>query len=315
MEAVGAGSALLAFIGLGLTCTKSLYQVLSGYRDGPEQVKALASAIKDLETILMQLQSCRALLDSQADLENIKTLIEACNQDLLRYQRSLQKLQPNPNAAKVKQAWKRLTAAFDEKPFKQIWTEVNYHCQALGFQLQLLQSETVLTSERRIVDISNALAENNAHETSQSALLQQHTLGISTIHGDFKDLKDSMFDSIQTAVESLKEKIGLSSGMSQQQNDNTIELLTAIQAQISTQATQLPFRGGVQHSAKCAPAEAAEMDLEENDLNCVTAIQKLSSLIEGKEGVIYNEEADAVIDELASFLQNASKDGSLDHDS
>ncbi|KAI9693659.1 MAG: hypothetical protein M1822_002930 [Bathelium mastoideum] len=312
MEAIGAGASVLAFIGIGLTCSKTLYQTLSSYRDGSQHVQALAAAIKNLQTILTQLHSCEALRDPDADLQNMQSAIEACNKSLSRYQESLRKALPNTNATRVGQAWKRFTVVLDKKAFKQIWTEVNHHYQTLDYQLQLLLSNKIVASGRRVVEIGDALVEDNAHESRQSALLQQHISDLSIVHRDVKDLGASMGEDIQIVLESLKEKIEHSSQMSQQHNDTVYELLTAILVQRSTRSGKVPLRGGAQGSAERVSAEAAEMDFEDDDFNLVKVIQRISSLIEAKEGVVSNAEADAVIDELASLLENASKDRSLD---
>ena len=140
MEAVAAGASVIAVIELALKCSQSLYQTLSSYQNGPQQIKSLASAVSNLHAVLIRLQTCEALKNAKANLQSITNLIKACHEDLLRYQKLLRKVQPAPKTSKVRQALKRYTAILEEKGLKQIWTEVNHHYTALVVELQILQS-------------------------------------------------------------------------------------------------------------------------------------------------------------------------------
>ena len=140
MEAVSAGANVITFIDLGLKSARFIYQVLSNYRNGSQQTKALASAVKDLQTVLTQIRGCEVLDDPQADNQTIADHVKACSEDLQRYEKRIQEAQPDPNASKIKQAWKKsVTPILREKSSKLIWKEVNHHFNVLQSQLHLLQ--------------------------------------------------------------------------------------------------------------------------------------------------------------------------------
>lgn len=140
MEVISAGANVIAFVDLGLKSARFIDQVLSNYRNGSQQTRALASAIKDLQILLTQIRNCNVVDDPQADIQNLTDRVRACSEDLQRYEKRIQKGQPDPNASKLKQIWKRSVApVLEEKSFKQIWKEVDHHFTVLQSQLQLLQ--------------------------------------------------------------------------------------------------------------------------------------------------------------------------------
>jgi Fungal N-terminal domain of STAND proteins len=140
MEAVASGSAVLTFIGLALTSIKSLHQAASAYREVSERTKSIASALSGLESILTQLKSCKAFLDQKADVHHIENLVKRCREDLLKWDKVIKRVQPDPKSRKVKQFLRKATAFLSEKELGQIWTEINQQCTILGVQLQFLQS-------------------------------------------------------------------------------------------------------------------------------------------------------------------------------
>ncbi|KAL9083915.1 MAG: hypothetical protein Q9165_008322 [Trypethelium subeluteriae] len=117
--------------------------------------------------------------DPEDDHQNVKNLIEACNKDLIRYRKHLQKVQPNPKASKAKQALKKLVNVLEEKTLTEIRTEINHHCTVLGAQLSHLQLNPTIACDKNIVELKNASTERKAHDITQSALLQRTTTEIS----------------------------------------------------------------------------------------------------------------------------------------
>jgi hypothetical protein len=61
MEAVGAGASVLAFVGVALQGTKSLYNAIASYKNATKETAALVSAVGNLQIILTQLRDCTAL--------------------------------------------------------------------------------------------------------------------------------------------------------------------------------------------------------------------------------------------------------------
>ena len=140
MDGVSAGASVLAFVGVALQSTKVIYQIVSGIGTASQQMKSLASAVRNLEVVLTQLSNCRALADPNANIQEITTLVEACKEDVLRYEKILKELQTTSNSSKLVRKWKKMRTVLKEKDFERIWNEVTHHCTVLVFHLTLLQS-------------------------------------------------------------------------------------------------------------------------------------------------------------------------------
>jgi len=140
MEPVSAGASVLAFIGVALQSTKTLCQTISSFKNASQEIKSLISAVENLRMILTQLKGCRVLNEPGTDLQNVTNLVNACNQDICRYESELKKFKVDPIDTKVNQAWKIMKAFVGEKDLQRIWRGLNHHCEVLGVQLNLLQS-------------------------------------------------------------------------------------------------------------------------------------------------------------------------------
>ena len=142
MDAVGGTASILALVGFALQSTKTIYQAISGIKNGPEQVQKLASAVHNLQLVLEQISTCQAvkLAGTETNLKVITDLIEACNKNVSRYENKLTKVRISLNDKKVGKAWKKIKAVLQENDLQRMWTEVNNHVAALGLQLNLLQS-------------------------------------------------------------------------------------------------------------------------------------------------------------------------------
>jgi len=137
MEALGAGASVLAFVGLALQSTKVLSQTVSGFKNASRQITALASAVRNLQNILTQLEGCRALSEPRTDVQHLADLVNACIEDVGRYDKELKKIQPCPDGPKIQQAWKKMKTMLADKDL--VWKEVSQHCTALSAQLNILQ--------------------------------------------------------------------------------------------------------------------------------------------------------------------------------
>ena len=142
MDAVGSTASILALVGFALQSTKTIYQTISGIKNGPEQVQQLASAVHNLQLVLTQISTCRAvkLVGPETNLKVITDLIEACHKNVSRYENELTKVQISLNDKKAGKAWKKIKTVLQENDLRRMWTEVNNHVAALGLQLNLLRS-------------------------------------------------------------------------------------------------------------------------------------------------------------------------------
>jgi Fungal N-terminal domain of STAND proteins len=142
MDPISAGASVLAFVGVALSATKATYQVVSGIKNGPQQVLQIASAVQNLQSVLAQLSSCRAIreADAQTDLNSLTSLVQACIRDLSGYEESLKSLRIFANEKKTGKALKWLKSFLREKDLLRMKEDISRYVADLGIQLHLLQS-------------------------------------------------------------------------------------------------------------------------------------------------------------------------------
>ncbi|KAF2104285.1 hypothetical protein NA57DRAFT_51122 [Rhizodiscina lignyota] len=301
MEAISAGASILAFLTLALQCTQSLHETIAGYRNISQQTESLASALKNLESILTQLQSCRILADPSANLQHIKELIRTCVDHLKRHEKVLEEIQPDERSLKTKQIWKRFRATLEEKQLTQIWTEVNHLCTVLGVQLQLLQSDKNLDCENRLIQLNTTLAEYTAPHAPQHTRSLEQSTKISVVNDNVTDLKTLAASQFQ-ALQSLTEQIEALPKISRQQCETVCTLIQALQAQIAGPTTQSTIPHA--HSRPSNPAHLDKAALDQDGLDLASKVQSISELVKGKNGRIYNKEAQPIIALLESLVQD-----------
>lgn len=142
MEAVSAGAGVLTFITVALQSTKKVYEAVSDIKNGPRLVENLASAVKNLQSVLTQLSNCPAVAsaDAETDLGGILGLVKTCSEDVSCYEKELSKVRTSPDDKRVGRAWKKFMTVLHEKHFQRISDGVHHHVSALGVHLDLIQS-------------------------------------------------------------------------------------------------------------------------------------------------------------------------------
>lgn len=142
MDAISGGAGVIAFITIALQSTKIIYKAISNIKDGPREIRQIASAVSNLQVVLTQLSNCPAVksADSETDLVEISRLIKICTEDLSHYERDIRKIQISPDDKKAGKAWKKINTVLRKKDIQEMWKEVNHHVTTLGLQLNIIQS-------------------------------------------------------------------------------------------------------------------------------------------------------------------------------
>ena len=138
MEPISAGASVLAFVTLVVESTKALHNVLTGFRSATREVAALAAAVGNLQLLLIQFRDCKVFTEATIDLKNVRSLLDACNNDVTNFEKNLRKVQCGPTDTKLEQTWKNMKATLLEKSLNVMWNKTNHHCSVLQFQLNLL---------------------------------------------------------------------------------------------------------------------------------------------------------------------------------
>lgn len=139
MEAISGGASVLAFIGIALKSTESVYKTISGIQDAPEKVQRLSSATEDLQSILRQLSSLFEPPNAAQSFDAFESAIKKCESDLAFLSKKLSTLQNTAGDRKWKTAWKRIKAMLEKEDVQEMWTTVHHHVTVLGVYLGLLQ--------------------------------------------------------------------------------------------------------------------------------------------------------------------------------
>ncbi|OAL29584.1 hypothetical protein AYO22_01998 [Fonsecaea multimorphosa] len=289
MEPVSAGASVLAFVGIALQGTKSLYNVLSGFRHATRETASLVAAVGNLRNILIQLRDCRALAEPNVDLQNVRNLLDACTQDIANFKKDLDKIQYDPTTPKIQKAWKRVRAALTEKQLTAMWHKLNHHCNVLQFQLNLLQSNDTLDCKTQIHEIRDTLSAG--------------TLQISSLNENVQDIKDSVEEVVRSTAAAVNHTIGQTSGATLAQLQNISTLLEALQNQVSADATQFSLP---QHcrapTQEDSPLFAHSNEPVRGNLELRECLARLCKLESQVSGTMLYEEADTIIEDLECFL-------------
>lgn len=139
MEAIGGRASVLAFIGIALKSTESIYKAISGIKDAPEKVQRLSSVVGDLQTILIQLKALPLVARPTHSSSALKLAIEKCKDDVTSLCGKISSLKTMAGEKKLKVAWKRVKAALEKEDMQEMCTTVHHHVTVLNLHLGVIQ--------------------------------------------------------------------------------------------------------------------------------------------------------------------------------
>lgn len=116
MEAVGVGANVLAFVVLGLKCTKMMYTTLDAVKDGPPSLDRLARNVFQLHQLLERLLQSRAAANDDA----MANCLRLCADELKPMAASIEALQSRLEQLKAGRLWKRLKIFIKEASLDRI---------------------------------------------------------------------------------------------------------------------------------------------------------------------------------------------------
>lgn len=139
MEVISSGASITAIVAVALQSTKVIYNTITGIRDGPREIRQLASALDDLHHILKQLEEINTEIESTTayGLSELKRLIGECSKDLDDFELQLEKLQEKPNEKNLGKTWKRVKTVLRKEDFRKMWDVIHHHIPILKTQLSL----------------------------------------------------------------------------------------------------------------------------------------------------------------------------------
>ena len=130
-------ASILTAIDFCFKTSKTLHAIISGIKDGPDNVQRAASAVNGLLSTLEQLQNCRALDESGS--RALESRLLTCIDDLEAFAGKLKGLTIGDSEKRCERYWKRIMTVYNEKALDNIGAVVAGHTAALNLQLSVLQ--------------------------------------------------------------------------------------------------------------------------------------------------------------------------------
>lgn len=140
MEAIGAGASIIAITTVALQSSRAVYETISGIKNGPDEVKELASEVQQLCHLLRQVTEISSKMDDRdaISISELQTVIGQCRQNLDGFQKQFDKLKVSSNDRRLSKAWKRVKLVVKKEDFQRMWRTVSHYVNILGRHLDLI---------------------------------------------------------------------------------------------------------------------------------------------------------------------------------
>ncbi|RFN43296.1 hypothetical protein FIE12Z_12486 [Fusarium flagelliforme] len=198
MEAVGFGASLLTFVGAAVTVSKSIHEILSAIKDGPETIGFLNNEIFQLKGILQRLLQVYVSTAGLSDRPELEHLVQKCKDDLVGFEARLRQLDVSGADGRRGRLWRKLKICLEEKDLDQIRHVVRWHVHLLTLHLVIVQTRQlpaltdILPTLQQIRQGVTAL---QVSDTS-AAMMQVHS---SVMSSRVTELDDTQSDKSQPA--------------------------------------------------------------------------------------------------------------------
>ena len=144
MDPVSSAASVLALFSFALASTKFIHQVISSIKNGPAYLCTFIREVETLQKVLEQFLAYKNQAPSSGiDLEIVTSLVNACNDDLTRYEKGIEKVRPS-SEGKMSAFCKRFKSFGHERDILRMQKEISYHATKLGNQLGILQRYVLL---------------------------------------------------------------------------------------------------------------------------------------------------------------------------
>ncbi|CAG7559085.1 unnamed protein product [Fusarium equiseti] len=156
MEAVGFGASLLTFVGAAVTVSKSIHEILSAIKDGPETIGFLNNEISQLEGILQRLLQVYVSTAGLSDRPELEHLVQKCKDDLVGFEARIRQLDVSGADGRRGRLWRKLKICLEEKDLDHI-RHVTRQLPALTDILPTLQQIRQGVTALQVSDTSAAM--------------------------------------------------------------------------------------------------------------------------------------------------------------
>ncbi|RBR12478.1 uncharacterized protein FIESC28_08602 [Fusarium coffeatum] len=140
MEAVGFGASILTFVAAAVSVSKSIHDILSAIKDGPETIGFLNNEISQLEAILQRLLQVSASTAGLSDRPELEQLVKKCKDDLVAFEAKLRQLDVSGADSRRGRLWRKLKICLEEKDLDHIRGVVKWHVHILTLHMVIVQT-------------------------------------------------------------------------------------------------------------------------------------------------------------------------------
>lgn len=140
MEALGVAASIIAVTTIALQSAKAVYTTVNGIKNGPKEVKDLASALTDLSYILEQVAEISNLFGDtdRIDLSGLKKVMDECVRTLADFRKQLEKLDVLSDEGSLEKARRRVKLAVQKEDFRRMWVTVRHYISVFGTHLSVI---------------------------------------------------------------------------------------------------------------------------------------------------------------------------------
>lgn len=120
MEAVGFGASILTVVAAAISASKSIHDILTAIKDGPEIIGFLNSEVFQLEVILQRLLQVASSIAESTDRPELEHLVKRCKDDLVRFEAKIHQLDVSRAHGCRGRLWRKLKHRLERKDLSQI---------------------------------------------------------------------------------------------------------------------------------------------------------------------------------------------------
>ncbi|KAH7023773.1 hypothetical protein EDB80DRAFT_770521 [Ilyonectria destructans] len=155
MDPLRAGASVVDFLKVALTSAKTIHDVLSAIKDGPEGVERLTNEVAQLQHILERLSQIP--FGNETDVAEMADLARKCANDVAVFESRLQRLQLSSADCRRARLRRRIQITFSDKDLEQMRDVIRAHVLMLNFRLNLVQTTQLSLSTTQSSEILGLL--------------------------------------------------------------------------------------------------------------------------------------------------------------
>ena len=119
---MGAVASIITVANVALQSSRVVYETISGIKNGPDEVKELASELQQLCYLLRQVTEISDKMDDRdaTNISELQVVIGQCRQTLDSFQKQCDKLGVSSNDGRLSTAWKRVKLVVKKEDFQRM---------------------------------------------------------------------------------------------------------------------------------------------------------------------------------------------------